>query len=170
MLSKLAKKLLGFRPKCVWVHAFSTISSVQFSSFSSVPTLCNPMVCSMPGFPAHDQVYPNSCPLSQWCYPTISSSVAPSPLALSLSQHQGLCQWIISSHQVVKYWSFSFNTSPSNEYSGLISFRIDRLDLIVVQGTLKSLLQHHNWKASIHWRSAYLWSNSYIHTWLRKKT
>ena len=56
MLSKLAKKLSGFRPKCVWVQAFSPVSSVQFSSFSSVPTLCNPMDCSMPGFPAHHQL------------------------------------------------------------------------------------------------------------------
>ena len=54
-----------------------------------------------------------------------------------------------------KYWSFSFNISPSNEYSGLISFRIDRLDLLAVQGTLKSLLQHHSSKASIHWHSAF---------------
>ena len=54
-----------------------------------------------------------------------------------------------------KYWNFSFSISPSNEYSGLISFRIDRLDLLVVQGTLKSLLQHHSSKASILWRSAF---------------
>ena len=54
-----------------------------------------------------------------------------------------------------KYWSFSFSISPSNEYSGLISFRIDRLDLLAVQGTLKSLLQHHSAKASILWHSAF---------------
>ena len=54
-----------------------------------------------------------------------------------------------------KYWSFSFNISPSNEYSGLISFRIDWLDLLAVQGTLKSLLQHHSSKASILWHSAF---------------
>ena len=63
-----------------------------------------------------------------------------------------------------KYWSFSFSISPSNEYSGLISFRMDWLDLLAVQGTLKSLLQHHSSKASILWRSASLWSNSHIHT------
>ena len=55
-----------------------------------------------------------------------------------------------------KYWSFSFSISPSNEYSGLISFRIDRLDLLAVQGTLKSLLQHHTSKASILWQSAFI--------------
>ena len=79
----------------------------------------------------------------------------PSPPALNLSQHQGLFQWVSSSHQVPKYWSFSFNISPSNEYSGLTSFRMDWLDLLAVQGTLKSLLQHHSSKASILWGSAF---------------
>ena len=65
-----------------------------------------------------------------------------------------------------KYWSSSFNISPSNEYSGLISFRMDWLDLLAVQGTLKSLLQHHSSKASILWP---LWSTSHIHTWLLEK-
>ena len=63
-----------------------------------------------------------------------------------------------------KYWSFSFSISPTNEYSGLISFRMDWFDLLAVQGTLKSLLQHHSSKASILWCSAFLWSNSHIHT------
>ena len=63
-----------------------------------------------------------------------------------------------------KYWSFSFSISPSNEYSRLISFRMDWLDLLAVQGTLKSLLQHHSSKASILQQSAFLWSNSHIHT------
>ena len=63
-----------------------------------------------------------------------------------------------------KYWSFSFSISPSSEYSGLIAFRIDWLDLHAVQGTLKSLLQHHSSKASIPQHSTFLWSNSHIHT------
>ena len=67
-----------------------------------------------------------------------------------------------------KYWSFSFSISPSNEHSGLISFRMDWLDLLAVQGTLKSLLQQHSAKASILQHSA-LWSNSHIHTWLLEK-
>ena len=67
------------------------------------------------------------------------------------------------------YWSFSFSISPSNEYSGLISFRIDWFDPLAVQGTLKSLLQHHSSKASILRRSASLWFNSHIHTWLLEK-
>ena len=100
-------------------------------------------------------VYSNSCPLSWWCHPTISSSVVPSPPAFNLSQHQGLFKWVSFSHQVAEVWSFSFNISPSNEYSGLISFRMDWLDLLVVQETLKSLFQHHSSKASIFWCSAF---------------
>ena len=73
----------------------------------------------------------------------------------SSSQNQGLFKWVSSSHQVPKYWSFSFNISPSNEHPGLISFRMDCLDLLAVQGTLKSLLQHHSSKASILWHSAF---------------
>ena len=80
---------------------------------------------------------------------------SPSLPALNLAQHQGLFQWVTSSHQVAKYWSFSFSISPSNEYSGLISFRIDWVDLLAVQGTLKSLLRHHSSKASILQRSAF---------------
>ena len=63
------------------------------------------------------EVHPNPCPLSQWCQPTISSSVFPSPPALKLFSHGGLFQRVSSSHQVAKYWSFSFSISPSNEYS-----------------------------------------------------
>ena len=88
---------------------------------------------------------------SQWCHPAISSSVVP----FTLSQHQ-----VFSSESVLhirwpKYWSFSFSIRPSNEYSGLISFRINWLDLLSVQGTLKSLLQHHSSKASILQRLAF---------------
>ena len=68
-----------------------------------------------------------------------------------------------------KYWSFSFSISPSNEYSGPISFRMDWLDLLAVQGALKSLLQYHSSKTSVLWHSAFLIANSHIHTWLLKK-
>ena len=81
---------------------------------------------------------------------------SPSPPAFNLSQHQGLFQWVSSLHHVPKYWSFCFSISPSSEYSGLISFRMDWLDLFAVQGTLKSLLQHHCSKASILQCSAFL--------------
>ena len=115
------------------------------------------MNCSMPGLPVHHQlrVHPNPCPSSQWCHPTISSSVTPSPPALNLSQHQGLFKWVNSFMRWPKYWSFSFSISPSNEHLGLISFRMDWLNLLAVQGTLKSLLQHHSSKVSILQHSAF---------------
>ena len=69
-------------------------------------------------------VHPKLCPLCQWCHPTTSSSVIPSPPALDLSQYRGLFQWVSSLHQVAKYCSFTFSISPSNEYSGLTSFRM----------------------------------------------
>ena len=87
----------------------------------------------------------------------------PYPPTCNLSQHLGLFKWVSSSHQV-KYWSFSFKISPSNEYSGLISFRMD-LDLLAVPGTLKSLLQHHSSKESILRRSAlFILSHPYMTT------
>ena len=75
--------------------------------------------------------------------------LSPSPPAFNLSQHQGLFQWVSFTSGGQSIGSFSFNISPSNEYSGLISFMIDWLDLLAIQGTLKSLLQHHSSKASI---------------------
>ena len=95
----------------------------------------------------------NSCPTNQWCHATILSSVVPFSSCLQSFPASGSFQrnQFFTS---VKYWSFSFNISPSNEYSGLISFRIDGFD-ISVQGTLKSLLQHHSSKASILQRSAF---------------
>ena len=74
-----------------------------------------------------------------------------SPPAFNLSQHQGLFQSVSSLIRWAKYWSFSFSISPSNEYSGLISFRTDWFDLLAVQGTLKILLQHHSSQASVLW-------------------
>ena len=91
------------------------------------------------------EVYWNSCPLSRWCHPTISASVVPFSSGLQSFPASGSVLHI----RWPKYWSFSFSISPSNEYSGLISFRMDWLDLLTVQGTLKSLLQHHSSKASI---------------------
>ena len=98
----------------------------------------------------------NSCLLSWWCHPTISFSVIPFfsclesfPASRSSPVNQLWIRW-------PKYWSFSFSISPTNEYSGLISFRMDWLDLLAVQGTLKSLLQHHSSKVSILRCSAFL--------------
>ena len=94
----------------------------------------------------------NSCSLSRRCHPTISSSVVPFS---SLSQHRGLFHESALHIEWPKYWSFSFSTCPSNEYSGLISFRMDLFDLLAVQGTLKRLLQHHDSKVSSLCHSAF---------------
>ena len=103
--------------------------------------------------------FPGVCSNSgEWVGGGIKSSrylSSPSPPAFNLSQYQYLFQWVSSSHQIAKYWSFSFSISLCNEESGLISFRIDWFDLLAVQGTLKSLLQHHNSKASVHWHLAF---------------
>ena len=101
------------------------------------------------------RAYTNSCPSSRWCHPTISSSAVPISSHPQSFQHLGLFQSVSSSHQVAKYWSFSISISLSNEYSGLIFFRMDWLDLLTVQGTLKSLLQHHSSKASVLQHSAF---------------
>ena len=215
-------------------------------------TFCHPMDCSIPGFPVLQYLLKacsNSCPLSRWFHPTISSSVSPYSSCLQsfpisgsfqtnqffasvqLSSVQSLSRvqlfatpWIVarqaslsitnsqsslkltsiksvipSSHLIVcrplfllppnppsirvfsnestlhmrwpKYWSFSFSISPSNEHQGLISFRMDWLDLLVVQGTLKSLLQHHSSKASILWYSTFFTVQlSHIQTWPQEKS
>ena len=94
-------------------------------------------------------VYSNWCPLSWWCHLTISSSVTPISFLPSIFSSISLSSELALRIRWPKYWSFSFNISPSNGHSGLISFRMDRLDLLALQGTLKSLLQHHSPKASI---------------------
>ena len=119
-------------------------------------------------------VYSDSCPLSQWCHPTISSSVVlfSSCLQPSIFPNVG----VFSNESAVrirwpKYWSFRFSINPSNEYLGLISFRMDWLDFLAVQGTLKGLLQHHSSKASILQHSAFfIVQLSHICTWLLEKS
>ena len=133
--------------------------SVQFSSDTQLcPTLCGPVNHSTPGLLVHHQLPESTQSHVHWVGDAIHPShplSSPSPPALNFSQHQGLSKWVSSSHQVAKYWSFSFNISPSTEHPGLISFRMDWLDLLAVQGTLKSFLQHHSSKASILRRSAF---------------
>ena len=97
------------------------------------------------------RVYSNPCPLSRWCHPTISSSVV---LFSSCPQYFPASAGKISNESALhirwpKYCNFSFSIRPSNKYSGLISFRMDWLDFLALQGTLKSVLQHHSSKASI---------------------
>ena len=111
---------------------------------------CDPIDCNTPGFPVHHQL-PE---LTQTHGHQVSDAIqshpmsSPFPPTFSLSQHQSLFKWVLCIRWP-KYWSFSFSISPSNEYSGLISFKMDWLNLLAVQGTLKSLLQHHSSKASI---------------------
>ena len=115
------------------------------------------MDCSRPGFPVYHQLPGFTQTPVHWVSDTIQPShplLSPSPPTLNLSQHQGLFKWVSSSHQVAKV--FSFNISPSNEHSVLISFRMDCLDLLAVQGTLKSFLQHHSSEASFVRHSAFL--------------
>ena len=135
------------------------LSSVQFSSVAEwCPILCHPMDYSMSGLPINYQ-------LTEFTQLTSVESVMP-------SNHLSLCYpllvppsifpniRIFSNEPVLhirwpEYWSFSFSISPSNEYSGLISFRMDSLNHLAVQGTLKSLLQHQSSKASILWHSTF---------------
>ena len=128
-------------------------SSVQFSSVAqSCLTLCEPMNRSMPGLPVHHHLPEFTQTHVHWVGDAIQPSHplwSPFPPAPNTSQHQSLFQWVNSSHEVAKYWSFSFSIIPSKEHPGLISFRMDWLDFLVVQGTLKSLIQHHTSKASI---------------------
>ena len=100
------------------------------------------------------RVHTNPCPLSQWCHPTISFSVIPFSSHTQSFPASGKDESALRIRWP-KYWNFSLNISPSNEHPGLISFRMDWLDLLAVQGTLKSLLQHHSSKASILQHSAF---------------
>ena len=141
----------------IFSAGISSSFSVQFSSVAqSYPTLCDPMNHSMPGLPV--------CITNSWSLPKrMCESVMPSShlilcrpllppilpnIRVFLNESALLMKW-------PKYWSFSFNISPSNEYPELISFRMHWLDRLAVQGTLKSLLQHHSSKASILWCSAF---------------
>ena len=91
----------------------------------------------------------NSCPLSQWCHPAISSPVVPFSSCLQSFRIRVFSSESVFCIRWPKYWRFSFSISPSSEHSGLISFRMDWFDLLAVQGILKGLLQHHSWKVSV---------------------
>jgi len=123
-------------------------SSLQFSSVTrSCPNLCNPTDCNTPGLPVHHQLSEFTQTHVHWVsdtnqpfHPLLLPSIFPSIRVFSNESVLHI-RW-------PKYWSFSFNISPCNEYSRLITFGMDWLDLLAVQGTLKSLLQHHSSKAS----------------------
>ena len=126
---------------------------VQSSSVAQLClTLCNPMNCSMPGFPAMTNFWRLLKRMSIESVMPSSHLILYHPLLLLPSIFPSFRVFSNESAlhiRLPKYWSFNFSISPSNEHSGLISFRMDWLDLLAVQGTLKSLLQHHSSKASI---------------------
>ena len=129
------------------------ITTIQFSSVAqSCPTLCDPRNCSMPGLIVHHQLPEFAQTQVHWVSDGINHLILCCPLLLRPSIFPNIRVFTNESILRIrwpKYWSFSFNISPSNEHPGLISFRMDWLDLLAVQGTLKSLLQHHSSKASI---------------------
>ena len=113
--------------------------------------LCDPMNCSTPGLPVHHQLPESTQTQSNHlilCHPLLL--LPPIPPSIRVFSNESTLHM-----RLPKYWSFSFSISPSSEHPGLISFRMDWLDLLAVQGTLKSLLQHHSSKASILRRSAF---------------
>ena len=153
---------------------FQVIVLIHFSiKFSSVTQSCPSLQphglqhTRSPSPSPTSKVYSHSCPLRQWCHPTISSSVIPFSSCLHqwesllMTFHHSFPSLGVFSDELVlrirwqKYRSFIFSSSPSNEYSGLMSFRMDWLDLLAVQGMRKSLLQRHSWNASVLWCLAF---------------
>ena len=142
-----------------WPNDFNF--NLSFSSLThSCPTLCDPMDCSTPGLPVYCQLPEFTQTHLHWVSDAIQPSHSLSSLLLLPSIFLSIRVFFSESVLRIRWpkfglWSFSFNISPSNEYSRLISFRMDWFDLLAAQGTLKSLLQHHRSKASILWCSAF---------------
>ena len=147
-------------PSSKWHTVFfkTSVSQSVSSVTQSCPTLCNTMNHSRPGLPVHHKLWsllklmpielvmPSSHLIH--CHPLLLLPPVPPCIRVFTNESTLHIRW-------PKYWSFSFSISPSNEHPGLISFRMDWLDLLTVQGALKSLLQHHSSKASIFWHSAF---------------
>ena len=145
--------------------------SVQFSSWVMSNSLW-PLNRSMPGLPVHHQLLESTQTQVHRVGDAIQPShplSSPSSPALNLSQHQGFFKWVSSSHQVAKVLEFQLQHQSFQWTPRVIFFRMDWLDLFVVQGTLKSLLQHYSSKASILLCSAFFTSNPHIHTWPLEK-
>ena len=132
--SKLGKEYI----KAVYCHP-AYLTYIQSSVAHSCPTLCDPMNCSTPGFPVHHQLPDLTQTHVHWIGDAIQPSpplLSPSPPALNLSQHRVFSNKSALCIRWPKYWSFSFSINPPNKYSGLISFRIDWLDLLALQDSL----------------------------------
>ena len=155
---------------CIWSSCLLKYGVSWLFSCPSCLTLCDPMDCSMQGVPS-----PHHPELAKVHVHCISNAIQPShslmpppPPAINRFQHQGLFQWVALRIRWPKYWSFSFSISTSNEYSRLISFKIDWFDFLAVQGILRSLLKHYSSKASILWHSVFFmvqFSLLYMTTW-----
>ena len=128
---------------CLLSSSVQFLGRVQFYATHGLQHARLPCLSQTPA------VYSNSCPLSPWCHPTISSFVVPFSSRLQSFPLRVFSNESLLHIKQTKYWSFSISMHPSNDYSGRISFRMNWLDLLVVQETLKSLLQHHKSKASI---------------------
>ena len=159
---------LSLSRRCIswFFSSFQSSRSVMSNSLQPHSLQHNRLPCPSPT----PRACSNLCPSSRWCHPTISSSVIPFSSCL-----QSFPSSRVFSNQSVlrirwpKYWSFNFSISPSNEYSGPISFRTDWFDLLEVQGTLKSLLQHHSSKSSVLWCSAFFMIQLSHPAWLLEK-
>ena len=156
-------KLTFFSPmRGIWLsRTFFSSQLLNFHCCSVAqwcPTLCDLMDYSMPGFPVHHQIPELAQTHVHWVSDAIQTShplLPPTPLTFNLFQHQSLFQWVGSLHQVAKVLELQLQHQSFNDYSGLISFRVDWFDILAVQGTLKSLLQNHSSKALTLQRSAF---------------
>ena len=144
---------------CIYTHTHTyTQWNIQFSSGAHLcPTICDPMNHSMPGLPVHHHLLEFIQTHVHWVGDAIQPfhPLSPSPPTFNLSSIRVFSNESVLHIRWPKYWSFSFSISSSNEHPGVISFRMDWLDLLAVQGTLESLLQHHSSKASVLGRSAF---------------
>ena len=158
----MLKNWYSSKANCISTEKHCLITNLRYSVQFSLSVLSNSLwphglPHARPSCPSPiPRVYSNTCPSSRWCHPAIS--ILCHPLLLLPPVHPSIR--VFSNESTLrmrwpKYWSFSFSISPSIEYSGLISFRMDWLDLLAVQGTHKSLLQQNSSKASIFWCSAF---------------
>ena len=148
-------------------HELSSVQSLSHIRLFATPWIaaCQASLSitnsqSLPKLMSIESVMPSSHLIL--CHPLLHLPLIPPSIRVFSNESTLPMRW-------PKYWSFSSSISPSNEHPGLISFRMDWLDLFAVQGTLKSLLQHHSSKASILQHSPFLHSNSHVHTWLLEK-
>ena len=174
--------MLLFKTESLFQHTEHSHPSLSYSisaQFSSVQFSCSVVSDSLR---SHESQHarppcPSPTPGVHWDSTSVESVMPSSHLILChplllltpIPPSISLFNWVNSSHRWPKYWSFSFSIIPSKAIPGLISFRMDWLDLLAVQGTHKSLLQHHSSKASILRCSAFFKSNSHIHTWPQEK-